>query len=76
MTINGSATSARRTILRNWKKIVYLLRLEKGNVTVVVKPTITMLTATSVYLPPSLSGTSTKIKKYKPTSDWLLKLQE
>ena len=76
MKINGNAKSARRKTPRSWKKTAYLLRLEKGNVTVVVKPTITMLTATSVYLPPSLSGASTKIKKHKPTSNWLMKLQE
>ena len=72
MNINGSVKSVRKKIPRSWKKIVYLLRLEKGNATVVVKPTMTMLTAPSVCLPPSLNGASTKIRKYKPASNWLI----
>ena len=76
MKTNKSVKNARKKIPRGQKKTAFLLRLEKGNVTVVVKPTMTVLTATSVYLPPSLSGASTKIKKCKPTSNWLMKLQE
>ena len=76
MRTNENMKNTRRRIPRSWKKIVSLLRLAKVDVGVVVKRTMTLLTATSACLPPSLSGTSIRTRKHKPVSAWSTKLQE